>query len=507
MLFDSPEGHISTRSPTKSVYPETMADTQKRDYYEGQSEEEEEEEEDTMEDLSDADAQSLMEPAISQTVTSQKSPATPAAYRAAAFASLENEGYFSSDGDITPPAPPPPTDASINPTVQLPEHLRNSEKVESPLSLGSLPARDLENTEFPSPWVAGPKPFPIPARPAEGRSALKDALATARPRSSSWGSDAFRKLLPSKPKPGSFIPNTSFFSSIGDGKRSRGFSQSKDQLPQSNSSQVFPDAESRHPSPQAFSSNNSATTLRSGQPATPKVPAVRRIASDESLLYHSISRTSSLGDDSRFEDQHVQVNSRGKALRDSLADRSSFRLPAMPNMPSMPSIPRVSNFTLAMNFASSYKNNDAPPVKWKGYADSDSMKGILPGNAKKKSSLLSNMGPSNGADGIPSGSNPDLTKEILSTDGAILTFLDRAIEDLTGDVVIMGGYRGSILRSTKTKQQLWAPVKMGLGIRKVNIEVGLEPEDEERMEETIYPAGMLKNVSLITLYKLRIGLQ
>ena len=47
----------------------------------------------------------------------------------------------------------------------------------------------------------------------------------------------------------------------------------------------------------------------------------------------------------------------------------------------------------------------------------------------------------------------------------------------------MGGYRGSILRSADPPhRQLWAPIKVGFNMRKVNMEVGLRPEDEENME-------------------------
>lgn len=38
-------------------------------------------------------------------------------------------------------------------------------------------------------------------------------------------------------------------------------------------------------------------------------------------------------------------------------------------------------------------------------------------------------------------------------------------------------------------------LQVGLNIRKVNMEVGLNPEDEERMEESIFPSGMLQHVS------------
>lgn len=78
--------------------------------------------------------------------------------------------------------------------------------------------------------------------------------------------------------------------------------------------------------------------------------------------------------------------------------------------------------------------------------------------------------------------------------------LDSALEALTGDLVIMGGYRGSILRSAEPPhRQLWVPIKVGLNVRKVNLEVGLDPEDEERMEESIVPSGMLKNIGPVDI--------
>ena len=64
----------------------------------------------------------------------------------------------------------------------------------------------------------------------------------------------------------------------------------------------------------------------------------------------------------------------------------------------------------------------------------------------------------------------------------------------------MGGYRGSILRSAEPPhRQLWVPVKVGLNIRKVNMEVGLDPEDEENMPQHIYPSGMLKHIGPVDI--------
>jgi pimeloyl-ACP methyl ester carboxylesterase len=74
------------------------------------------------------------------------------------------------------------------------------------------------------------------------------------------------------------------------------------------------------------------------------------------------------------------------------------------------------------------------------------------------------------------------------------------LESLTGDIVVMGGYRGSILRSAKPPhRRLWVPVKVQLGVRKVNLEVGLDPEDEENMEKSIIADGMLQNVGPVDI--------
>lgn len=72
--------------------------------------------------------------------------------------------------------------------------------------------------------------------------------------------------------------------------------------------------------------------------------------------------------------------------------------------------------------------------------------------------------------------------------------------DLTGDVVVLGGYRGSILRSADAPhRQLWVPIKVGLNMRKVDLEVGLEREDDERAEEKIIPSGMLTHIGPVDI--------
>ncbi len=167
------------------------------------------------------------------------------------------------------------------------------------------------------------------------------------------------------------------------------------------------------------------------------------------MLYHSLSRVSSLGDDDRWSNTREQKNSRLKAITDSW-DRPTFKLPQLPNP--------LKRHTLFIT-----------------------------------ESIQSTLGDSSYPTTIP---EADTT-----TKDAPLSEFDQALESLTGDVVILGGYRGSVLRSTKTNRQVWVPVKVGLNIRKVNLEVGLETEDEERMGETIYPSGMLKNIGPVDISK------
>jgi hypothetical protein len=59
--------------------------------------------------------------------------------------------------------------------------------------------------------------------------------------------------------------------------------------------------------------------------------ALRKSTSDDSLLYHSLSRVSSFGDDERFAHIREQVNSRFKAIKDSF-DGPSFRMPQFQSM-------------------------------------------------------------------------------------------------------------------------------------------------------------------------------
>jgi len=69
------------------------------------------------------------------------------------------------------------------------------------------------------------------------------------------------------------------------------------------------------------------------------------------------------------------------------------------------------------------------------------------------------------------------------------------LEALYGNVVQLGGFRGSILRDARTNKRLWIPLKVGFGLRKADLGLGLEDEDEQSSEERIVPGHMLTQIS------------
>ncbi|EPE36751.1 alpha/beta-Hydrolase [Glarea lozoyensis ATCC 20868] len=437
--------------------------------------------------------ESLMEFAISHVASRMKDPRTPAVEKATAMEEMDGGGFFESD-----PESPPATDQK---EVLLGEDdstdtLRNVNENQEPprqasnktgLSLGKLPSPNHEAPAvLPSPWHAGPKPLHV-EKP--GPQPALTGVFSSRTRSRSGGAEALKKFLPKGV--GNFLG-----SNTSSGPKSP--NRLNEMRPNRASTLFNSQSSSRTQSPERRTYQSIVTRPAKNTPkAIPldidRPRSIRRVTSDESLLYHSLSRASSLGDDTRFESQKEQVNSRAKAIRDSLQDRSSFRLPSMPTMPSMPSMPRVPSFSFNMNFL------NASNVPARSRTNTDMVSDILSGNVKTRPALISNKAAASGLAGAAASQPKAAVDPKPINDGQLPSSLQAAMEELTGDVVIMGGYRGSILRATKTKRQVWVPVKVGLNIRKVDLEVGLEPEDEERMEETIYPSGMLTNIGPVDI--------
>lgn len=412
------------------------------------------------------DAQSIIQPALSPVATRLTLPKTPAAEKAAAMERLPGGGLFSvMEGTATPDPEPSPVMGQSSETL----HQTPVNKTSTRQARGlSLPSGHSSVYRFPSPWQSGPKQMVVQNEPSSSRPAMSTVFGHDKHRrSSSTGADALKRIkeaLPSMPSMPS-ISLQSFFSGPSsakspslDGKKS---TFSNDSTPEPKFTSFLVDA----PSPISRSKLppqnrqslvglpiHSAETSSLSPPTRPR--AMRRSTSDESMLYHSLSRVSSLGDDDRWKDIREQTNSRLKAITDSW-DRPTFKLPQLPN--------------------------------------------IIPAPLKKNPLL----GPDQSDQSLSGGTRTSTFFEAspLTPKDDNLTDLDRALESLTGDIVIMGGYRGSVLRSTKTNRQVWVPVKLGLNIRKVNLEVGLNPEDEERMEETIYASGMLKNIGPVDISK------
>ncbi|KAK9417113.1 putative AB hydrolase-1 domain-containing protein [Seiridium unicorne] len=389
------------------------------------------------------DAQSLVQPALSPAATRLTSPKTPAAEKAAAMEKLPGGGLFSVfEGSVTPDV-----GTSAAPPRKLTKPAPNRQN--RGLSLGQLPPNYVPLPKLPSPWHPGPKELIVQNEPPS-RPALSAVFGgTRQRRSSSGGAEAFRRLKEALPN---ITLPTNFFSNL---KSPSFFSDSSSQKsPNLDAKQMSLDgnAESRQvPGDSLRGSDGHAVGNSSLQPPSAgrtRPRTIRKSTSDESMLYHSLSRMSSLGDDDRWGDVSEQANVRFKAIKESF-DRPTFKMPQLPQSLYM------KKHSLLSSESVDEKRSATPP-----------MVSHQPGAPQK--------------------------------DGQF-SELNQALEMLTGDIVIMGGYRGSILRSTRTNRQVWVPVKVGLNIRKVNLEVGLEPEDERRMEETIYPSGMLTNIGPVDI--------
>ncbi|OAA68138.1 hypothetical protein SPI_00333 [Niveomyces insectorum RCEF 264] len=380
------------------------------------------------------DAQSFIQPAISPIATRLSSPKTPAVEKALAMDETINRhgaGYL--DAHV-----PQRNNSSA----------RSGDRTRV-CNAGTPSAGRRTGAVAPVPPVAASVLSKMP--PAARSSVFQSATRHAR--SSSVGSDALKRL--SKAFPSLSFPNASTFLPSLSSPTSF-FSSSSSAAP---AAAAAAPAAASSPTPPPFlrtgSELDSPRRMLRGQTATdtaavyksdagvmrpgiqrassvasrPPSHGLRRPASDDSLLYHTLSRVSSQGDEEQFEHVREQVNSRVKAIMDSF-DRPSFKLPQLPSF-------------------------------------------------------------------FPDGKG---TTNASTTPREPVSPLDAVLESLTGDIVILGGYRGSILRSAEPPhRQLWVPVKVGLKIRKVNLEVGLDPEDEETMAQRIFPSGMLKHIGPVDI--------
>ncbi|KAL1598693.1 hypothetical protein SLS60_007833 [Paraconiothyrium brasiliense] len=462
--------------------------------------------------------QSAIGVSIGQQQTRLTSPKTPAAEKAAALEESDGGALFEGweqPGDQSPPPIP---------------RQSHSETASSFVTEQNHHAKDSEKERLdrlPSPWRAQPKMF---TKQDNHRAALGDTLNNkSRRRTMSGGaSDYLKKYipfnLPSMPKTSSLLNfslpsfSVSSFDSVGRHPSAHS-SQYRKRVspplrcgPNEFLSQHDGTPLSKPTRPRSFSRPQDAATgllaqQNSGQetngdtedtdatispPEAPDElnkrpsPALRRSNSEGSLLpYRSRSIASSLGDDSRFEHVSEQVNSRLKAIKDSWQD-SNFKL----SVPSMP------NFSFSSRDDLFRKQNGAStPRTANGDASSNVRVSFLANNANaplRRTSLRRSRAKE----------APSDAKGMSAGSAASHPYFTAALNDLEGDLVILGGYRGSILRSAEPPhRQLWVPIKVGLNLRKVDLEIGLNPEDEESMEERIIPGGMLTHIGPVDIAK------
>ena len=373
-------------------------------------------------------------------------------------------------------------------------------------------------TRLPSPWRAGPKTFQ--EKMNDHRQTLRNHLNNRQRRASSGGSmsEAMRKYvpnLPSMPKASKHLqlslPSLSALSLDHERGRTKpgaagyqrrvtassgsspGATPQYDGVSGSKAGHRRSMSQPHHarPSPSPLNperpiESGSDSTISQSQSRRPShdrpTRSLRRSNSEGSLL---VSRTrsiaSSLGDDSRFESVSEQVNSRLKAIKDSWQD-SNFKLPS----------PSLSTFTFShRDDTSRFRNGSAPP---KARAPDDAPGQRLGFRTTPSTSFARNT---SSASLLAMRPFKDINAE-----AEVFPFFTQALQELEGDLVILGGYRGSILRSAEPpNRQLWVPIKVGLNLRKVDLEVPLDPDADERMEETIIPDGMLTNIGPIDISK------
>ncbi len=437
--------------------------------------------------IPEEDAQTAIGVSISRQQTQLASPKTPAVVKAAA---IENAGGFFGgiDGvsdtlEEEPEETEPASDFAAEEAVQLEPY-----QVPEPF-LRQTPAR------HPSPWRADPK-----ARwqtGGKGRAGLFDGIFNRQRSSSgpetlpteSW-QKSFMSSFPSMPKSFSIsspfgnsqedspqmtsadLPASGVTSSVSQGRTKR--TPSQDGQPVGKSQQQTGAFENvRKPA-----DDIRASALSSQDPAL-RAKALRRSTSDTSLAtMRTLSVAESLGDDSRFEDVQAQVNSRLKAIKDSWQD-TSIKLPSF------------SSFTpdfIRDRAGSVYKRQSlAVPSSHTSIASS---RDPSPRNVRPVDPMTRQ----------PYESAKAAVSDATSGRGASHPNFSHALDQLEGDIVVLGGYRGSILRSAEPPhRQIWVPVKVGLNLRKVNLEVGFEKGDDLRATESVIPGGMLTHIGPIDI--------
>ncbi|CAD6578218.1 MAG: hypothetical protein ASARMPRED_008646 [Alectoria sarmentosa] len=452
--------------------------------------------------LLEEDANSVVGVSISRAQTRLMSPQTPAAEKAAALGGLNGAGMFDGAADNNEHGQ---EDDDVNGEPRTPRH-----SSEEPFTS----TKEQHSIALPSPWRAEPRPFERikthgqDHQEMEPTSILSDL--NIRRYFSSFNlpslskTPIFRDI--SVPSLSSILSSTRSRSpiqraatrqkranTVADTQSGLGFGTRTERWsgrdPAIGQNGIVPHLSSNgngHREPHSNTPHCPSPSMRGRRassdttPMSPHGSRLHRSTSDQSLMLRRATSTgSSLGDDSRWENVQDQVNSRMKAIKDSLQD-SSIKLPRMPNVSSL----NLDAFRPDFTKPRAHSEIKGPLRNTYGEATVYDRAYAMQGGTGPQGLQLLGMNATT-TDRKPKSTHP---------------YLEQALEHLTGDLVVMGGYRGSILRSTKPpNRQLWVPIKVGLNIRKVDLEVGLQPEDEENMEDHIYASGMLSHIGPVDM--------
>lgn len=443
------------------------------------------------------EVQAVLGPSISRAQTYMMSPKTPAAEKAAALAWLDGEGSFPRAADG--PSKGQGTAGIYGRAVQTPA--QDAER-RSPI----CPATP---DDLPSPWRASPRRFEKESKYPEQTVGPTGVLADLNFRR--YITNLNMPSLPKTPFKDFSVPSlASVFGSVRDhsplrkgprqnrastldavdGMRTQ-FTNSDGMTEPINASTAAHEAtEARQGRQGSAEARRLSTQVHQSAMSDDQNDSLRqrrilhRATSDQSLLLRRAESTrSSLGDDSRWITVHEQVNSRRKAIMDSLQD-SKFPRPSIPDMPSFSFSALRPDF---LRPRARSETKQGPSLINEGFHGSSQPRGFVTSGTPAQMEVP-----------MAAGINGLQASQKLPNDS--LSHLEHALDHLTGDVIIMGGYRGSVLRSAKPpNRQLWVPIKVGLNIRKANLEIGLEPEDEENMEDSIIPSGMLSHIGPVDM--------
>lgn len=410
----------------------------------------------------DGDADSMVGVSMSRLQNDMKSPTTPAASKAQALD--VSRSYFDVDDALQSTLTSEPIEQPLSDKAQ------NTAQSSSKASSEPAPKAVVQAT---SPSHITIKNEQEQQQKAEKRSSfvtaiLGSATSSSRQRSSSGSSvmDSLRQKVPSFPNFNFVKLYSQYSSGLGNASDNRTSSNAQvDPRQQIARSAIY---DRRHEASHAPPNLQTISVVQNDNPTiqtnTSKLASkglLRRTTSDQSLyLRKTATGASDFDDYTAFANQSEMVNSRFKAITDSFQDSSIRR-------PRILSLSRDNERATSDIRATNHIRTKDEPEKLGG-----------PRTSRMQAAAVTN-------DVNPTSKHPVL-KGVLS--------------QLSGDLVIMGGYRGSILREAQPpNRQLWVPIKVGMNLRKADLEVGLSREDELRMEETIIPDGALSHIGPVDI--------